>query len=272
MVDLSWSTAADWDAAVDANNVHHEQPAGTAWAAADTVEIGYPSQDQAGQNVVGYWPGGDTSGQSITDISGSGNDLSLTGATLGAEGILGESVPSFDGVDDFAAAQDVNCNPEAFTFVTWFNAASHGLYARIAQAGGTESANVTDGWNIQWRADGHELDIRYWDGGTEGKPAPSTTALTMGEWYFLVARTTGGQNTVRLRVFDDTGSEFDLVEGSAPRPTTSSSDLYMMAGDGRYTEGKLAHTRMYNRELSASEVEALADITSGHLQTAAQTS
>lgn len=276
MADPSWGTAADWDAAVSEQNVHHEQPVGTDWSPADTLELGYPATDSTGGTLAGYWPCDEDSGSTFADLSPAGNDATLTGATPGASGVLGSTCGSYDGVDDYAEAVGVDCNSAAYSAACWFNFSGHGDYARVLQAGGnpvsTDGAPV-DGWCIQFDGSNHNLSLEHYAGGSNSTAAAFSTGLSPNTWYYLIVRTRGGSNAGRIRVFDATGAEVAVGAGTGARGTTATQALYFMSGDAHYTAGRIDEVRVWNRAISATEEETLAAIASNaHHVTDAQTS
>lgn len=93
----------------------------------ETWETGYAKDDASGPHVLGCWKfDGD---ETLKDLSGKGNDLTLHGATLAAKGRFGgglESFPGFPVQDKQHGATTAN-NPKlspkgAFTMEMWINA------------------------------------------------------------------------------------------------------------------------------------------------------
>ncbi|WP_182867972.1 carboxypeptidase regulatory-like domain-containing protein [Rhodopirellula sp. JC639] len=87
--------------------------------------LGYPSYADlvlAGQPVA-YWPMGETSGSTMFDHSGFGNDGSYNGVTLGVPGAIPgdpDTAAQFDGVDDFALVADhETLRPRQLTIEAW---------------------------------------------------------------------------------------------------------------------------------------------------------
>lgn len=91
---LTWYTVDDWDNTSREHGVVHE---GYGDRDAADVELGYNSTDTG---LIAYWTLDEDSGSTAVDTSGTGNNGTIDGATLGQPGILGTTAYSFDGSND----------------------------------------------------------------------------------------------------------------------------------------------------------------------------
>lgn len=124
----TWETAGDWDAAQSETTVHHEQPAGTKWSPAETLEAGYPATHPE-LSYIGYWPMEESGGTTMTEVSGSAADDGVLdgGVTPNATPApFGTSCYSFDGAGGSRVDLGTGNFPAATSqsFVFWFHCAS----------------------------------------------------------------------------------------------------------------------------------------------------
>lgn len=265
---LTWETTSDWDAAQSETGIHHEQPVGTDWAPADTLEQGYSGSEWAATSIptpVAHYPGHEDSGTTMTDVSGNANHGTYVGPTVNQTGILGHSAPSYDGIDDYAHSDAaIDANGTEYTGVAWYNypGNGHDKWARIF--GVHDSADPTlnsPGWWIDFNGDTDTIRHRH---GTDNAVVNSTAALTGGVWYMLCARGNGSDGT--LSIYDSTA----LVEQASGIGTRTAGLGYVvnMVGDARYAPGRLTHTLFWNTRLSDAQLDslhAMATGTSSHI-------
>lgn len=161
----AWSSTADWDAGQSETGVHHEQPAGTNWAASSTLEKGLPAQPAGySMNVLAYYPLAESSGATtMYDVSGQGTDGTYNGPTQQAGGPLGGNYRTFDGSSayadcgqDYAPSAMLGCT--AWVRVdTWTNS-----WAAVMSS---VDGNRTDEWSVQ--RDGNADTLRFYIDDTE---------------------------------------------------------------------------------------------------------
>lgn len=255
----TWETSSDWDAGQSESGVHHEQPAGTDWAASDQVEMGYPSTDQGGTSLEAYVPCDESSGP-MADVSANGYSLTLSGASPGATGVLGTTAVSYDGTDDFAEMTGTGANVAKFSALVWVKlVGSHDDWARIIQVGGSESSGPTNGWDIEWQGSDNSIKTRGYENGDGTDGHLSNTTLAQDTWYCLITKNiSDGRNN--LAIYDASGTQLESQDKNMARGSTSTAPVYIAAGDGRYSNIVVDEVRIWTRELSDSEEQALASV------------
>lgn len=272
MAIISESTAADWDGSQAEEGVHHEQPTGTDWAAADVIERGYPST--VGANMVAHLPFQENSGTTANDVSGTGNDgdASDSGITKGVNGLLGGTAYNFD---KSASAQvevpnDTTLEPTGdFTIAIW----------AAANAGATPGSNWSyfvgkgDGgtgsdYALIWRATDDRIIFEIENASATPRaesnnawgPASGITLLT-GVWDASVPEASlylDGTHQQTVSVPNGVQNNQDLL-GIGGHPNYN-------GGSQRQFDGVLGSFMMWKRELSASEISDLNDVVRGQAE------
>lgn len=254
----TWETSTEWDASQSETGTHHEQPSGTDWSAADTVERGYPSSDRNGSSLVAYWPCDEDSGSTFGDVSGNNNDLSLTNVAVNDDrGMLGTSTGYYDGSAYSEATSIDGCNDTEYTVAFWANFSQHDDYARFIQIGGDVSSSPDDGWDIEFDTDTDVLQLTHWSSGSPSSVGQSSS-LEGGQVYFIAAHANGDSGA--LHVY---GSGGELTNspwtGTGTRGTTTSDVLHVgVGGSSNYIQnGVIDEIRLYNRELTDAQIDDL---------------
>ena len=194
------------------------------------------------------------SGTTVADSSGLGNTGTLAGNATYAAGFGGGNSISLDGLDATIRLSDATLvgNDDQTSVAAWvFGGASNLSEATTWWWG----AGNTDGsgriqqvhlpWNdskVYWRAPGGQ--ISYTSSGTE-------SAGGWNHWAFTKNGTTGD-----IKIYLN-GAEVGSGTG-AGSTTVAASWLGSQGGTSRFWEGFVDDFRVYNHELSASEVAALA--------------
>ena len=242
---LTWYTDNDWDngsvnqGVVHANYGDHD---------AEDLEPGYATSDTG---LVAYWPFDEDSGSTANDVVG-GHDGSLIGPpTIGSTGVLGTTGYDFDGGNDYVTvpndpALEMN-NTNEVTVSMWVN-------KDTAQSGWIALLQHSDqSYNLQFN-NGNEPAFTIYDGGWN--TAYSGTPLTNGEWYHVAGTFDGSTLTIYLNgvpqgtsnaAYISDGGSFDIGIGENLDAT------------GRRFDGTIDEVRVYNRSLSPTEIERLAE-------------
>lgn len=261
---LTWGTASDWDAAVSESGVVHESFLDL--PGADTVQLGYPSYDETGQNsLLSYYPMSD-SGNGITEVSGNWPDGSEGGSpTYDVTGPFGQTAIDFDDAnpDYFTISQpsDLPVNDDSHTIVAWvyFDAYNRAQFTWW----GAENDNEARGFrSMDNDTDGNEDDLKgyFW-----GNDHDQTAGWNTGTWVMVSWRYDGSTSYLDLN-----GTNQGTY--SAGAVNTAGSDVGIGARISSLTaddlmDGRIGHVRIYNRALSESELSDLY-LTSGSITTA----
>ena len=211
--------------------------------------------------LVGYWP---LDGKTINwatnttnDVSGHGNTGTLTNMSKTTSPVAGKigGALKFDGVNNYI---DMG-NPSALNITSsisvsaWIypTASGNSLFKPIAAR-----RVVNDGWEIYLSSAGgaNQGSVSWFNGSTQ---FISTYIPPMNKWTFVTAIITAGGS---LQLYAN-GAPAPSGTGSSAVPAASTGDTYIGQGDPfqspwRFT-GSIDDVRIYNRALSAQEVQAL---------------
>ncbi|MEM9345867.1 MAG: Ig-like domain-containing protein [Planctomycetota bacterium] len=198
-------------------------------------------------SLVSHWLFEDASGGQAIDSSGSQNHVDLTGTTWEDDALRG-SVLGFDGVSSYALSDVPVFDPAltAFTASVWI---------KVGQLSGIDNAVIINqrdgggGTGRTWLNIGPDGLLGSYLGGV------STTggaALEVGAWHH--AAVTHDSGTIRLYL--------DGKEVAQSQQTVESSLGGLVLGAHKSTtslflDGLIDDARVYDRALSASEIEAL---------------
>lgn len=203
------------------------------------------------QGLVAYYPfNGDAQ-----DESGNGRDATVNGATL-TEDRFGhmDQAYSFDGVDDFVEGTNVIPNYENATISVWVKSSVipenvvRGIVSKPrSQTGG--------GFRLGVKAASGSGDLGF-NNGEVNLSRATTDPITDGSWHHLVGTVSGGVATLYLD-----GVEASRSNTFTTSDITSSVNLQigreMPAGEYRYVDAAIDDVRVYDRALTAAEVQAL---------------
>jgi hypothetical protein len=206
--------------------------------------------------LVGHWKFDEGSGTSAGDASGNGNNGTLVNAPTWNTGQSGSAL-RFDGVNDHVSVPNsatLNSTTSQIAVAGW-------VYHEANQAGWRVLATRQYGtsWDDQFTLGLLDNTARFGVHTTSGYPALAGPALPVNQWVHLVGTYDG--STIRLYV---NGAQVASASLSGALVSTT-LPLLIGAGhnntSGAVTEtlqGRLDDVRLYNRSLSAAEVQALA--------------
>ncbi|MBM0206319.1 VCBS repeat-containing protein [Micromonospora sp. STR1s_5] len=212
---------------------------------------------------VARWLMNDDSGSTtLADDMGNGRSLSVSGGvTLGASGRLlpgndgaSRSAVRFDGVDDFAFRAKVLDTGRNFSVSAWVKLdAKTGDQVVVAQAGQNSTA-----FQLRYSAAPNRWEFVTSERDASGVPnriAPSTSPVQVGAWTHLTGVFISTQGLLRLYV----NGVLEGSVGDARSFSSTGSFLIGKSGHGLPYKGSVAEVQVWNREVSAAEVFALAD-------------
>ncbi len=196
--------------------------------------------------LKGYWSfnGDDMSGTTAYDRSGAGNTGTLTNGPTKTLGKVGQAL-SFDGSNDYVDIANVSYTG-TFTFSTWFYTSNNSQTGIIF---GEDGGSVAGGPKIGMT--GGNMFVRVNNtGGDSSVPVP-----TASQWHFMVVTR---NSSSKVDLYIDGGTAIRL-NGDAAQTDVYDLDKFGCNGgtpDQCFT-GKLDEFRVYNRALSAGDVQSL---------------
>jgi hypothetical protein len=186
-------------------------------------------------------------GTTLGDLSTNGNSGVISGAAW-APGIYGQAL-SFDGQDDWVTVADASSLDltTGMTLEAWVNSTARaGFETVVIKEAGTEAAYALYGNDLNnapttWVFDG----ASYFS-------APAAISLPLNRWSHLAAT----YDATMLRLYVN-----GVLTASVPAggPLVASSDPLRLGGNsisGEWFAGSIDDVRVYNRVLSAAEIEA----------------
>lgn len=241
--------------------------------ASAAIIIKAPSQLGTSSGLVGYWKFDEGSGTKVLDSSGNSNIGTITGATW-ASGKLGKAL-NFNGVNDYVAysSNDVPNSffTSGFTISAWIKPNSIGeTQGRILDR--TTSTGINDGFSYRVSSTDNCLQLSV-AGGTN--IYSDIGSITFGEWQHVLV--TVASNALVTHYING------IVSGT-PGLTSSLSGIdttnYLCIGNrggvstcntDRSFDGLIDDVRIYNRALSAGEVQRLYNAGASKVKTPSRT-
>ena len=203
------------------------------------------------------------SGSTWTDLSGNGKNGTLNGPTYNSSN--GGSI-AFDGTNDYASISSPSplSGTQLFTFEIWVNFTSiSGNFGGISKAawlfaGGTGSGTGQPEFSVRSANNTsftpNTIVFGRGGGGTTGSLSINVSSLmSNGNWYQIVLiRSTSSSQTVYLN-----GSSIGTgnVSNSFSDGITNFGSIENNSNYSGYLNGKVAISRIYNRAITASEIQ-----------------
>jgi hypothetical protein len=198
------------------------------------------------------------SGTAWTDLSGNGNTGTLTGGPTFDGANLGSIV--FDGVDDYVTTGTTLTDADelfadtgtAWSTSSWFNVdvISGTNRAVTGRGGGTGTAAVYAVW-----IENNNLRVRL-----RGATVTNiSTSIASNTWYNVVVTWDG--TTANGYLNGQFGTT--LVAGTVPNQTNTFTVGATNSGTNAKFDGKISQTLVYNRALTASEIQQNFNATRG---------
>jgi hypothetical protein len=221
--------------------------------------------------LVGHWTfdGMDvdwaSSTAEIRDRSGQGNHGNAT-TTMNTQsvtpGLVGQGM-SFDGVDDHVRVTDssdfsftTGSSDQPFSIASWVRRTNTGRFVIASKYGG--GAGSSEYW-LTFDNDPARVYLWLYDADFDRFSRYTDATLSSNEWYHIVATYDGTETSSGIRIFVD-GVRSDTSQiafGTYNNMIDTSSDVVLGADTVTNSEGSLDDVRIYNRELSAQEVQQL---------------
>jgi chitodextrinase len=215
-----------------------------------------------GSGPVGWWKFDETSGTTASDSSGNNNTGTLVNGPVWTTGKIGGAL-SFDGVDDYVDAGtsntfDLSASPFSVSIWTKVHTFStSGAANRIV----IKRTNSNTAWQLN--ADGPNDNASYpntfsfvvQNNGTAVAVVGNGSNLLIDTWYHVVG-VSNGSGTLAIYV---NGVLLPTATNANSYNIGTLNNLYIGArtDGGTHFNGLIDDVRIYNRALSAGEVQAL---------------
>jgi alpha-tubulin suppressor-like RCC1 family protein len=232
----------------------------TATSGATQSSLSAIEQAPAGDTgPVGYWQLNEGTGTTTVDASGNSNNGTLTSSPSWVTGEFGGAL-NFNGTSSYVDLNNTTSSgalkpPLPVTISAWI---------KLTSASGYQAIFASDNFNSVYagcllETNGGKLECVYATGDNSFtfRSKVGTTVMSAGQWYH-VAAVIQGPTTMNLYVngVDDGGTYAGT--GTGLGYTTTSSKIGCRNGS-TYFNGAIDDVRFYNRVLSSTEVELLAN-------------
>jgi hypothetical protein len=218
--------------------------------------------------LVGYWTfdGKQTSWVNYTtkDASGQGNTASMVGFATTTGPVAGKAgqALNFNGSNTYTVASDAaSLDSSNITVAGWYKFGTvNGTYQTMVAKWYT---GVQQQFVLQLNSDNK---LGWWtgNGSTGADVVESATTPAAGKWYYIVVTISGTSKKIYINgVLDNSGTGTAIT--SAPVELTVGSKKNSGGSYFEFFNGQMDDIRMYNRALSASEVQKLYTSTGGVL-------
>jgi hypothetical protein len=210
--------------------------------------------------LVGYWSFEEGSGTKVGDFSGQGNTGTWNGAgSHWADGKFGKG-GSFNGSGDYVAMGDVlNFGTGDFTITAWIKHVQSETFPYW-------EGIVDKCWNTNWSFYGTREGyssipcIGFAIAGNYSTERSGATPVTDGKWHHVVV-VADRDNVATFYVDGKVDGDTFNISGSSSVNLSSGSGYTVRLGmqdcNNMYWNGSIDEVRVYNRDLSASEVSRL---------------
>ena len=213
--------------------------------------------DDVLSGLVGHWKFDETVTTTSTityDATGNNNNGMLINGVLRASSTCQVShCLNFDGTSDYVQISDsVLLKPSQITITFWINLSQTTIVKRVMQKG-----NLTGSWTITqgWSTADKKIDFGIYDGSWQN--LHSNTALAEATWYHVAITYDSSKNVViYINGNADTNTTFTKTLPQVAVQLTVGTES--SAGFGTsYFNGFIDDVRIYNRALSADEINRL---------------
>ena len=205
--------------------------------------------------LVSWWPG-DGNAFDIED----GNDGTLQGDATFAPGKVGEAF-SFDGNGDYVTIpHDPALQPTDITVDAWIKGdlADQTSPIRYLVVDKSHGFGNGTGWALQGETSGGRIAMIYGNGSFQNAEVFSASNVLDDNWHFVAGTLDGS----KLRIYVDGVLENEITYSGSPAGNNREVNIGAAWGGGqfvRFFNGLIDEVEIYNRALSASEIQAIFD-------------
>lgn len=203
--------------------------------------------------LIGYWSLDDGGGSIAGDSSGNGKDGTLKNMDAATDWVAGRygGALEFDGTDDYVEIPDMDAVTDAaddvYTMSAWIKTSVASDFLGVVETSRYNGIFLCSdgGWSVQSNGD---------NAGT----CASGTRIDDGEWHHLVGVYKEGERYIG---YEDGVEVFNVPTSDTEGDNSELGRIGDRKPGGDYFTGIIDDVRIYNRELSAGEVEALYETT-----------
>ncbi|HQV32367.1 MAG TPA: putative Ig domain-containing protein, partial [Calditrichia bacterium] len=216
-----------------------------------------------GQGLVSYWSFDEQGGNVAINGAGSNNGTLHNGPQWRPNGGRENGALEFDGVDDYVdiGTMDISGGP-GMTIALWMRADDFGVADARLISKATGVLDDEHNWMISTYDGGSALRFRLKVDGSTRTLISNTGVLSLNTWHHVAVTYDGSQ----MRIFRD-GTQVANQSASGAidvSPSVPAAIGNQPAGAGNEPfDGLLDEVRIYNRALSAAEITALFNGTTG---------
>lgn len=220
------------------------------------IGSGVSTLPNASRGLVGYWPLNEGASSTVVDWSGGLDNGIWHGSAIGSSGYyssghLYQWAGIFDGSSTYIAAPSVSV-PGPFTYSVWVYPAPSGVSTyRYILARPTYGAGVPP-YFLLTPTNQVEFDV---PDGSSPQQIISNGYVNASQWTFIaVTFDVNGNRSIYLN-----GALDKTIASSPYSPINTASTLYIGEQNvsGQYFNGLISDLRIYNRAMSASEIQEM---------------
>jgi len=210
-------------------------------------------------NPIAWYRFDETSGTTAADSSGSGRNASLVNGPTWVGGRLNNAVDLNGGSQHVSLPAGIVNGLNDFSIATWVRLDSTGSWRRLFDFGSNITTNMFLTPN-----NGSTIRFAITTSGAGGEQQINgTSALSTGMWHHVAVTKSGGTGRLYVdgvQVGQNTG--MSLSPASLGSTTNNWIGRSQYSGDA-YLDGQVDDFRIYNRALSAAEVQGLFNVGGG---------
>ncbi len=218
--------------------------------------------DVYGPSLIGWYTldNNSISGTSVTDYSGNSNTGTLTNSpTTGVAGRLGQAI-SLNGINqNVIVSSGLGLTSNAnITIAGWAyraNTGDHGAFVKIGSLNDGFGIGISNGGSTGFETSGDLLTVLY----EAIRWVPTTQNFGIGWHHFVLVVDSSGKPTIYYdgaNIYSDVGMSAVSI-GSIGTANTQIGGYTSSVLSNRFYTGNLDDIRIYNRSLSAAEVQQL---------------
>lgn len=263
----AYNTSGDSNTSTDSNITFDRSPPAASSlslsSASNYVDLNWSLVDDNSNsgldsNLIAYWRLDETSGSFALDSADGDQNGTLNGNASFSNGKIGNAT-AFDGVDDFVDVNSAALNlTQYLTFGAWVKPGSLSASTVLFGKGNYNSGSPQTSYFIYYY---QPTNVLYcwtaWSGNTSVSVSNGSSLIRPGEWHHVLCTFNTDNNALTLYV-----DGVQRVTGTKIGPSPNSHAFRiggLQNGSGLYLDfnGSVDDVRIYNRALSATDVNAL---------------